>query len=80
MAYEQVLEHEVVARAHPGQDGREQEPQEVEHASKITDRRSREVLPPHNLRSSMRAPEVFLCETRRSRHTPCQQIRAPEHE
>jgi hypothetical protein len=48
VAQEQVLKHEVVARARPGQDGREQQPEEFEHASRITDRRSREVLPSHN--------------------------------
>jgi hypothetical protein len=48
MAQEQVLEHEVLARACPGQGGREQQPEQFEHASKIPDRRSREVLPSHN--------------------------------
>jgi hypothetical protein len=48
MAQEQVLEHEVLARACPGQGGREQQPEQFEHASKSTDRRSREVLPSHN--------------------------------
>ncbi len=33
MAQEQVLEHEVLARAHPGQDGREEQPEQFEHAS-----------------------------------------------
>ena len=37
MAQEQVLEHEVVARAHPGQDRRKQEPVELEHTFSIAD-------------------------------------------
>ena len=35
MAQEQVLEHEVPARAHAGKDGREQHPQQLEHAVSI---------------------------------------------
>src|SRR5437667_6143915 len=48
VAQEQVLEDEVVARAHPGQDGREQQPEEFEHAFSIVDWRPSEVLPSHS--------------------------------
>jgi hypothetical protein len=48
MTQQQVLEHEVVARMHPGLDGRDQQPKQFEHAVSIADSRSREVLPPHN--------------------------------
>ena len=37
MAQEQILEHEVLARACPGQDGREQEPEQFKHAFSIAD-------------------------------------------
>jgi hypothetical protein len=37
MGREQVLEHEVVARAYPGQDGREQQPEQFEHILSIAD-------------------------------------------
>ena len=37
MAQEQVLEHEVLARACPGQGGREQQPEQFEHAYSIAD-------------------------------------------
>jgi hypothetical protein len=37
VAQEQVLEHEVVARAHPGKDGRGQQPEQFEHAFSIAD-------------------------------------------
>src|SRR5437588_5175923 len=37
MAQQQVLEHEILARTHPGQDGREQQPQEFEHAFSMAD-------------------------------------------
>jgi hypothetical protein len=37
VAQEQVLEDEIVARARPGQDDREQQPQQFEHAFSITD-------------------------------------------
>jgi len=49
MAQEQALKHEVLARAHPGQDGREQQPEQVEHGLSIADLCSRGVLPPHIL-------------------------------
>jgi hypothetical protein len=45
VAQEQVLEHEVLARAQPGQDSREQQPEEFKHAFRIADSRPREVLP-----------------------------------
>jgi hypothetical protein len=46
MAQEQVLEHEVLARAHPGQDCHEQQPEEFEHVLSIADsRRSRYCRP-----------------------------------
>ena len=45
VAEEQVLEHEVVAGAHPGQHGRGQEPDEFEHILSIADLRPIEVLP-----------------------------------
>jgi hypothetical protein len=45
MAQEQILEHEVLARACPGQDGREQQPEQFEHAFSIADLHSAEVLP-----------------------------------
>jgi hypothetical protein len=37
MAQEQVLEREIVARAHPSQDGREQKREHLEHAFRIAD-------------------------------------------
>ena len=37
VAQEQVLEHEVVARAYPGQDGREQEPEQFKYAFSIAE-------------------------------------------
>jgi hypothetical protein len=37
MAQQQVLEHEVLARPCPGQDGREQEPDKFKHAFSIAD-------------------------------------------
>ncbi|MDQ6673132.1 MAG: hypothetical protein M3069_20725, partial [Chloroflexota bacterium] len=48
MAQHQVLEDEVLARTNRRQYGREQQPEQFEHSSKITDLRSREVLPLHN--------------------------------
>ena len=33
MAQQQVLEHDIVMRARPGQHGRDQQPQEFKHAS-----------------------------------------------
>ena len=47
MAQEQVLEHEMLPRANPGQDSRAEQREEFEHAFRITDVRLREVLPPH---------------------------------
>jgi hypothetical protein len=37
MAQQQVLKDEVLAQAHPGQDGREQQPEQFEHTLSITD-------------------------------------------
>ena len=37
MAQEQVLEHEILARMHPGQNGREQQPEQFKHAFSIAD-------------------------------------------
>ena len=37
MAQEQILEHEIMARACPGQDGREQQPEQFKHAYSIAD-------------------------------------------
>jgi hypothetical protein len=37
VAQQDVLEDEVLARAHPGQDGREQQPGEFEHVLSIAD-------------------------------------------
>ena len=48
MTQQQVFKHEVLARAHPGQDGREQQPEKVEHPLSIADLCSREVLPSYN--------------------------------
>jgi hypothetical protein len=48
VAQQQVLEHEVVARVRPGQDRREQQPDEFEPVFSIADL-WRAVLPPHNL-------------------------------
>src|SRR5919199_5446430 len=45
MAEQQGLEHEVLARAQRGGDRREQQPEEFEHAFRIADFRSHEVLP-----------------------------------
>ena len=56
MPQQQVLEHEILARACPSQDGREQQPQEFEHAPSIADLCSREVLPSHNLRTERHDP------------------------
>jgi integrase len=52
VAQEQVLEHEVLARARRGQASREQQPEEFKHAFRIADFRPREVLPSdtHELR------------------------------
>ena len=59
MAQQQILEHEVLAWAHPGQDGREQQPEQFKHALSIADLRAREDLLPHNLsavdRSALRS-------------------------
>ena len=54
MAQEEVLEHEVLARTYPGQDGRDQQPEQFKHApgSQIYPRAG---LPPHN-RSECPAP------------------------
>jgi hypothetical protein len=46
MAQQQVLEHEVLARAQPGQGGHEHEPQQVKHAHSIAYFHSAEVLIP----------------------------------
>jgi 3-oxoadipate enol-lactonase len=48
MTQEQVLEHEILARARPGQGGRAQKPDEFEHTLSIADRQPSKVLPPHN--------------------------------
>jgi len=48
MPQQQVLEHEILARANAGQDGREKQPEEFKHVLSFADLRSREVLPPHN--------------------------------
>jgi hypothetical protein len=48
MTQEQVLEHEVLTWARPGQDRREQEAEQFKHALRIADLLSREVVPPHN--------------------------------
>jgi hypothetical protein len=45
MAQEQVLEHEVLARAQPGPDGREEQAEQFEHAVSMADLRPPEVLP-----------------------------------
>src|SRR6266516_8160717 len=66
MAQEQVFEHEVMARAGPGQDRREQQPEEFEHASKITDRRSRQVLPSHNCVKTLRRKLDELSQQRKA--------------
>jgi hypothetical protein len=34
---QQVLEQEILARAYPGQDGREQQPEEFKHVLSIAD-------------------------------------------
>jgi hypothetical protein len=47
MTQEQVLSYEVAARATAGQHGREQEPDEFEHALSIADFHSAEDLPSH---------------------------------
>ncbi len=48
MPQEQVLEYEVLARTRPGQDRREQQPEEFEHVLSIADLRPRGDLPSHN--------------------------------
>jgi hypothetical protein len=48
MAQQQVLDHEVLARANAGQDAREREPEQFKHTLSIADIRRRELLPPHN--------------------------------
>jgi hypothetical protein len=48
MAQQQVLEHEVVVWASPRNNGREEQPEEFEHALSIADFHACEVLPPHN--------------------------------
>ena len=45
MAQEQVLKREVVARARPGQHGREQQPEEFKHPFSMPDRQPSEVVP-----------------------------------
>jgi hypothetical protein len=42
MAEQQVLEDEVLGRACPGEDGRDQQPQQFKHALRIADVRSAE--------------------------------------
>ena len=49
MAQEQVLEDKVVARPYPGQDGREEQPDEFEHVLSFSDLRPHGDLPPHTL-------------------------------
>ena len=44
-AQQQVLSHEVLARAGAGQDRCEHEPEQFKHAQSIADLRPREVLP-----------------------------------
>ena len=46
MAQQQVLEHEVLARAHPGQDCHELQPHEFQHASALPIYGAREVFRP----------------------------------
>ena len=48
MAQEQVLKHQILAWAHHGSHGCEQEPENVKHGVSIADLPPREVLPPHN--------------------------------
>ena len=48
MPQQQVLEHEILARANAGQDSRQEQPEQFKHVLSIADLRSREVLPPHN--------------------------------
>jgi hypothetical protein len=45
VAQQEVLSHEVVARAQPGQGGHKHEPEQFKHAQSIADLRPREVLP-----------------------------------
>lgn len=46
MAQQQVFEHEVLAWANAGEDGREEQPEQFKHAFSITDLWPRGVLPP----------------------------------
>ncbi len=64
MAQQQVLEHEVAARPYPGQDRRDQQPDEVEHVLSIADLRPHDVLPPHNTR-----PPSINCDEMRAANT-----------
>ena len=47
MAQEQVLEHEILPRANPGQHGREEQREEFEHASASLIGSPSDVLPSH---------------------------------
>jgi hypothetical protein len=51
MTQEQVLDHEILARAYTGQDGREQQRDQFKHALSIADLRLRGVLPLHSFRT-----------------------------
>jgi hypothetical protein len=48
MVQEQVLEDQILAWAHNGLHGCEQEPENVKHGASIADLPWRKVLPPHN--------------------------------
>jgi hypothetical protein len=57
MTQEQVLEHEVAVRPHQGQHGFAQQPEEFEHASKITHLR---FAAPHLLGPTTAVPREVL--------------------
>ena len=59
MAQQQVLEHEVVVWASPRNNGREEQPEEFEHALSIANPPSREGLAAGQL--SRTAPRLTAC-------------------
>ena len=70
MAQQQVLEDEIIPRARPGQDGREQQPQQFEHASASQIDPS-EVLPPHSPRNGVEEAAVMSLALRQGHNVEC---------
>jgi hypothetical protein len=64
MPQQQVLEHELLARANAGQDGREEQPAEFKHVLSIADLCSREVLPSHSSFCLVSTPVPVLLGSR----------------